>query len=52
MSQASRGCCAWSPIPTTWSAAGVDVRLALVTSGEAGIDGLAPAEAGPLREQE
>jgi LmbE family N-acetylglucosaminyl deacetylase len=35
-----------------WTTAGVDVRYLLVTSGEAGIDGLDPDEAGPLREQE
>ena len=35
-----------------WTAAGKDVRYALVTSGEAGIDGLSPDEAGPLREAE
>ncbi|MCU1353532.1 MAG: LmbE family protein [Acidimicrobiales bacterium] len=35
-----------------WTAAGKEVSYALVTSGEAGIDGLDPAEAGPLREDE
>ena len=35
-----------------WTSRGVDVRYVLVTSGEAGIDGLAPDLAGPLREQE
>ena len=35
-----------------WTASGIDVRYVLATSGEAGIDGLAPDEAGPLREQE
>jgi LmbE family N-acetylglucosaminyl deacetylase len=35
-----------------WTGSGVDVRYLLVTSGEAGIDGVTPAEAGPLREQE
>lgn len=35
-----------------WTAAGIDVRYCLATSGEAGIDGMTPAEAGPLREQE
>lgn len=35
-----------------WTAAGRDVVYVLVTSGEAGIDGIAPAEAGPLREAE
>lgn len=35
-----------------WTAAGVDVRYCLATSGEAGIDGMPPAEAGPLRERE
>ncbi|SDC87545.1 N-acetylglucosaminyl deacetylase, LmbE family [Geodermatophilus telluris] len=35
-----------------WTAAGRDVRYVLATSGEAGIAGLPPAEAGPLREAE
>ncbi|MCY3952662.1 MAG: PIG-L family deacetylase [bacterium] len=35
-----------------WTAAGKDVRYALVTSGEAGIAALAPEETGPLREAE
>ena len=35
-----------------WTAAGRDVRYALATSGEAGIAGLPPEEAGPLRERE
>jgi LmbE family N-acetylglucosaminyl deacetylase len=35
-----------------WTAAGKCVSYLLVTRGEAGIDGLAPAEAGPLREAE
>lgn len=35
-----------------WTARGVDVAYVLATSGEAGIDGVAPAEAGPLRETE
>ena len=35
-----------------WTAAGKDVRYLLVTRGEAGIDGLAPEECGPLREAE
>ncbi|HZI96183.1 MAG TPA: PIG-L deacetylase family protein [Actinomycetales bacterium] len=35
-----------------WTAAGVDVSYALVTSGEAGMDSVAPVEAGPLREAE
>lgn len=35
-----------------WTDAGIDVRYVLVTSGEAGIDGLAPAECGPVREAE
>jgi LmbE family N-acetylglucosaminyl deacetylase len=35
-----------------WTAQGKDVSYVLATSGEAGIDGLAPAEAGPLREEE
>jgi LmbE family N-acetylglucosaminyl deacetylase len=35
-----------------WTAAGKDVRYLLATRGEAGIAGLPPAEAGPLREEE
>ena len=35
-----------------WTAEGRDVRYVLATAGEAGIDGLAPAECGPLREAE
>jgi LmbE family N-acetylglucosaminyl deacetylase len=35
-----------------WTAAGKHVAYLLVTRGEAGIDGLSPAEAGPLREAE
>jgi LmbE family N-acetylglucosaminyl deacetylase len=35
-----------------WTAAGKDVRYLLVTRGEAGIDGVPPAESGPLREAE
>ena len=35
-----------------WTAAGKHVVYVLVTSGEAGIDGMEPAEAGPLREAE
>jgi LmbE family N-acetylglucosaminyl deacetylase len=35
-----------------WTAAGKDVRYLLVTRGEAGIDGIPPAECGPLREAE
>jgi LmbE family N-acetylglucosaminyl deacetylase len=35
-----------------WTSQGRQVSYVLVTSGEAGIDGLAPAEAGPLREEE
>jgi LmbE family N-acetylglucosaminyl deacetylase len=35
-----------------WTSAGKDVRYLLVTRGEAGIDGIAPAECGPLREAE
>ncbi|QXG75645.1 PIG-L family deacetylase [Modestobacter sp. L9-4] len=35
-----------------WTAAGKEVHYLLATRGEAGIAGLAPAEAGPLREQE
>jgi len=35
-----------------WTAAGKEVVYALVTSGEAGIDGMEPVACGPLREQE
>jgi LmbE family N-acetylglucosaminyl deacetylase len=35
-----------------WTAAGKEVRYLLATRGEAGIAGLSPAEAGPLREAE
>ncbi len=35
-----------------WTAEGKLVAYALATSGEAGIEGMAPAEAGPLREDE
>ncbi len=35
-----------------WTDAGHEVVYTLVTSGEAGIDGIAPAECAPLREQE
>jgi LmbE family N-acetylglucosaminyl deacetylase len=35
-----------------WVRAGIEVTYLLVTRGEAGIDGLSPAEAGPLRAQE
>jgi LmbE family N-acetylglucosaminyl deacetylase len=35
-----------------WTGQGKTVVYTLVTSGEAGIDGLAPEEAGPLRERE
>ncbi len=35
-----------------WTAAGKHVSYLLVTRGEAGIDGMNPAEAGPLREAE
>lgn len=35
-----------------WTAAGKSVSYVLVTSGEAGIDGLTPAECGPIREAE
>ncbi|PYC77446.1 PIG-L domain-containing protein [Streptomyces tateyamensis] len=35
-----------------WTAQGKEVVYAMVTSGEAGIDGLDPAECGPLREAE
>jgi LmbE family N-acetylglucosaminyl deacetylase len=36
----------------SWTQAGKDVRYLLVTRGEAGIDGLPPAECAPLREAE
>lgn len=35
-----------------WTAAGKEVSYLLVTRGEAGIDGIDPAQAGPLREAE
>jgi LmbE family N-acetylglucosaminyl deacetylase len=35
-----------------WTDAGSEVVYVLVTSGEAGIDGIAPAECAPLREEE
>jgi LmbE family N-acetylglucosaminyl deacetylase len=35
-----------------WTGQGKHVTYCMVTSGEAGIDGMAPEEAGPLREQE
>ncbi len=35
-----------------WTRQGKDIRYVLVSSGEAGIAGLPPAEAGPLREEE
>ncbi|TFV51917.1 PIG-L deacetylase family protein [Blastococcus sp. TF02A_35] len=35
-----------------WTAAGKEVRYLLATRGEAGMAGVPPAEAGPLREQE
>ncbi|MFZ0322567.1 MAG: PIG-L deacetylase family protein [Actinomycetes bacterium] len=35
-----------------WTSQGKSVSYLLATRGEAGIDGLAPADAGPLREQE
>ncbi len=35
-----------------WTSQGKDVSYVLVTSGEAGIDGMAPSEAGPLRVEE
>ena len=35
-----------------WTAAGKTVRYALASSGEAGIAGMEPAQAGPLREDE
>ena len=39
-------------VVAVWTAAGRDVRYLLATRGEAGIAGLPPAEAGPLREDE
>jgi LmbE family N-acetylglucosaminyl deacetylase len=35
-----------------WTAAGKDVGYVIVTDGEAGIDSLTPAEAGPIRRRE
>lgn len=35
-----------------WTASGKEVSYLLVTRGEAGIDGMSPADAGPLREAE
>jgi LmbE family N-acetylglucosaminyl deacetylase len=35
-----------------WTGQGKDVTYVLATSGEAGIDGMEPAETGPLREEE
>jgi len=35
-----------------WTGQGKEVSYVLVTSGEAGIDGMEPADAGPLREDE
>jgi LmbE family N-acetylglucosaminyl deacetylase len=35
-----------------WTAQGKEVTYVLVTAGEAGIDGMAPEEAGPLRQEE
>ncbi|MEV0271286.1 PIG-L deacetylase family protein [Hamadaea sp. NPDC050747] len=35
-----------------WTAVGKDVRYLMVTRGEAGIDGITPAECAPLREAE
>src|SRR5436190_5278237 len=35
-----------------WTGQGKDITYVLATSGEAGIDGMDPAEAGPLREEE
>lgn len=35
-----------------WTAAGKDVGYVIVTDGEAGIDSMAPAEAGPIRRRE
>lgn len=35
-----------------WTAQGKDVSYLLMTSGEAGIDGMSPEEAGPAREEE
>ena len=35
-----------------WTGQGKEVSYCMVTSGEAGIDGMDPAEAGPLRERE
>jgi LmbE family N-acetylglucosaminyl deacetylase len=40
------------PAVATWTAGGHDVRYLLASRGEAGIAGMSPAEAGPLRERE
>src|SRR5699024_295846 len=36
----------------TWTTAGVEVSYLLLTHGEAGIQGMDPAEVGPLRAEE
>lgn len=41
-----------APAVAKWTAAGKRVIYALATSGEAGIEGMSPAETGPLREDE
>ena len=35
-----------------WTGQGKEITYVLVTDGEAGIDGMAPAQAGPLRQEE
>src|SRR4029453_4838770 len=35
-----------------WTGQGKEVVYVLLTSGEAGMDGMAPGQAGPLREEE
>ncbi|MFE1950777.1 PIG-L deacetylase family protein [Streptomyces sp. NPDC059524] len=40
------------PAVAAWTARGIEVAYLLVTRGEAGIDGLDPAECGPVREAE
>lgn len=41
-----------SPAVAVWTAAGVEVAYLMLTRGEAGMDGLPPAETGPLRTRE
>lgn len=41
-----------APAVSQWTRSGLSVEYVLATSGEAGIEGMAPEEAGPLREEE